>query len=77
MNTDTGIITNTNKNAKTQLGTGGSHYNPRYSGGRDQEDQGSKPVLSKEFLKLSQKKFITKMGWCSHSSRKSTAQQVW
>jgi hypothetical protein len=31
---------------KLKPATGGSHRNPRYSGGRDQEDHGSKPALA-------------------------------
>jgi hypothetical protein len=30
-----------------QLGTSGSHLNPSYSGGRDQEDHSSEPALGK------------------------------
>jgi hypothetical protein len=41
-------------------------YNPSYSGGRDQEDHGSKPAWAnnseRPYLK---KKKITKKGWCS------------
>jgi hypothetical protein len=38
------------------LGTSGSQLNPSYSGGRDQEDQGSKPAPGKVSETLSRKK---------------------
>jgi hypothetical protein len=41
--------------------------NPRYSGGRDQEDQGSKPAQQIVNETLSWKKLITKKGWWSGS----------
>jgi hypothetical protein len=37
-------------------------YNPSYSGGRDQEDGGSKPAQGKQFKTLSQKIPVTKIG---------------
>jgi hypothetical protein len=37
--------------------------NPNYSGGRDQEDQGSKPALANSLKDSISKKAITKQGW--------------
>jgi hypothetical protein len=38
--------------------------NPTYSGGRDQEDHGSKPARAKEFARhYLEKKAITQKGW--------------
>jgi hypothetical protein len=41
--------------------------NPSYSGGRDQEDRGSKPAQSKQFLRSYFKKPFTKKGWWNGS----------
>jgi hypothetical protein len=37
-------------------------YNPSYSGGRDQEDQGSKPAQAKKFMRPSSNISNTKKG---------------
>jgi hypothetical protein len=39
--------------------------NPSYSGGKDQEDLGSKPALANSLLDSISKTAITKMGWWS------------
>jgi hypothetical protein len=36
--------------SKLMPGTSGHACNPNYSGGGDQEDRGSEPILGKEFL---------------------------
>jgi hypothetical protein len=41
--------------------------NPSYSGGKDQEDRGSKPALGKQFVRPYLKKPFTKKGWWSGS----------
>jgi hypothetical protein len=41
---------------------------PRYSGGRDQEDHGSKPILGKLFVRPYLEKTFTKKS-CCHGSR--------
>jgi hypothetical protein len=40
-------------------------YNPSYSGGRDQEDHGLKPVQANSSRDPILKKYITKRGWWS------------
>jgi hypothetical protein len=42
-------------------------HNPSYSGGRNQEDHGSKPVGEIGHETVSQKKSITEKGWWSGS----------
>jgi hypothetical protein len=41
--------TTTKKKLKKLGASGSSYYNPRYSGGRDQEGFSSKPALDKAF----------------------------
>jgi hypothetical protein len=45
--------------------------NPSYSGGRDQEDQGSKQAQANSSQDTILKKTIIKKGWWSGSSSKS------
>jgi hypothetical protein len=42
-------------------------YNPSYSGGRDQEDHGSKPVQANSSMRPYLEKPFTKTGWWSGS----------
>jgi hypothetical protein len=48
-------------------------YNPSYSGGRDQEDHGSKPTIGKQLVKPYLKETHHKKGWQSDRSSKSTS----
>jgi hypothetical protein len=41
-----------------------TYYNPRYSGGRDQEDCGWKTSQENSLRDPILKKLITKRGWC-------------
>jgi hypothetical protein len=51
--------------------------NPSYSGGRDQEDCGSKPGKTNNLQDpISKKKSITKKGWWSGSSGRAPTYQV-
>jgi hypothetical protein len=54
--------------ARIKAGAGGSSCNPTYSGGKDQEDHGSKPALANSSRDTILKKPITEKGWWSGSS---------
>jgi hypothetical protein len=51
-------------------------YNPSYSGGRDQEDRGLKPVQATSLWDSIPKKPITKKGWWSGSRCRSWVQAL-